>query len=347
MLRALIKRHSEDKQPHSVLVLLAAQAPSPPLALAHARASFLRQLTQHGPSVLRALLYDHWADHAPSSWLQQLQDDVKIVAAYRPSVRDLLGSRNHVIALLDTLMTDPGWWLRQVKAAQSAFLKDAEKAAQHGFAHVSGHPRAGRPADGPDMPDHKPYTCSTCAARFPLRKHLYAHMARSHKIWSPARHFSVGPFCLSCHRWLKDAKAVQLHLKRHDECLRRSYMVIPPMTTADIRQAEADAVQAERQLRRGKWSVFRGPAPATTVYGPCLPTAEERLSGLDFYGESVTLDAFQGLYRPTSEVVQWVEDYLAARSTEGPRESTTSFWHRGPFCTEFHLNSHNFGMRRE
>ena len=61
---------------HAYDVLHAARAPAPPLALAEARASFLRRLTSKGPSMLAQLLFDHWVTHPGSSWLAQLSFDV-------------------------------------------------------------------------------------------------------------------------------------------------------------------------------------------------------------------------------------------------------------------------------
>ncbi|CAE7807482.1 unnamed protein product [Symbiodinium sp. CCMP2592] len=83
--RALVPRHSADKQLHSVEVLRLAQVPSPPLALAKARAAFLKQLTLHGPAILRHTLYRYWVGHPRTSWLQQLAADVRLVTSYVPS----------------------------------------------------------------------------------------------------------------------------------------------------------------------------------------------------------------------------------------------------------------------
>ena len=118
------------------------------------------------------------------------------------------------------------------------------------------------------------------------------------------------------------------------------------MTTAQIRDVEFDAVQCEKQLRGGKWNAFRGASQASVALGPWVPTADERLAGIDFLSEDVTLDVFKPIFRPTASQLDWVESYLGARSTEDPRSSSASFWHRGPFRTS-HQNSHIFGMRRE
>ncbi|CAE7364014.1 unnamed protein product [Symbiodinium sp. CCMP2592] len=338
--RALSPRLAADKQLHSLDVLRLAQAPSPPLAIAKARAAFLKQLTLHGPSILRWMLFQFWSAHPRSSWLQQLDADIKLVLTYVPDVAPVFHGRNTVAVLLDSLVEDAGWWLRQVRQAQASFLRDLERVKD------TPQPRIAAAVEPPPSAADRTFRCPLCPAAFVLRKHLAAHQARSHKIWCPARHFAFGPYCLACHRWTGDIRSVQIHLKRTDACLRRMCRLVPPMTTEQIRQVEHDAVIRERQLRRGQWTSFRGRAPTSVVYGPFLSTADERLAGLDFFSEEVTLDVFRPIYRPPDENLAWVESYLAARSKEGPRPITTSYWHRGPFCKS-HPNSNIFGMRRE
>ena len=340
--RSLLPRAAADKQPHSLQVLRTSQAPSPPIALAKTRAAFLRQLTLNGPIALKQLLYQQWVCHPKSSWLNQLKTDATLVQAYCPQVAPFFERRCPVTVILDSLLEDPAWWGRQAQLMQKAFLADIEKAAQRPHDSIAA---ASRPSCEHIAADE--FTCPVCASGFPLRKHLYAHMARAHKLWSPARHSAYDNFCPSCHHWTGDVRLVQLHLKRHDECLRRACHLIPPMTTEQIREAEYDVVQRDRLIRKGKWECFRGHGGAAVVQGPRLPTAAERLADLDFMSEQVTLDVFKPLYRPPADVIEWIEEYLRGRSTEGPRQTASSYWHRGPLCTEFHQNSNNFGMRRE
>ena len=59
--RSLSRRPRKDKQPHSYDVLRRAAAPSPLLALAHARAVMLKRILFHGPETLRTLLLAHCA----------------------------------------------------------------------------------------------------------------------------------------------------------------------------------------------------------------------------------------------------------------------------------------------
>ena len=340
--RSLLPRTAEDKQSHSLHVLQVAQAPSPPIALAKTRAAFLRQLTAHGPDALKQVLFQHWTMHPKSSWLHQLKADASLVQAYCPKVTPFFEGRCPVNVILDSLVEDPAWWGRQVQQMQKAFLEDIDKAVEQPLTQVAGPPPTQLPSD-----TQTPFVCTVCNARFPLRKHLYAHMARTHRMWSPARHFACGGFCLACHRWTGDVRLIQLHLKRHDQCLRRSCQLIPPMTNEQIKAAEHDVVYRDRQLRQGKWDSFRAFGGASVMYGPRLPTADERLQGLDFLSEEVTLDVFKPIYRPPHSVTAWIDDYLGARSTEGPRQTASSYWHRGPLCMQSHQNSHIFGMRRE
>ena len=339
--RALLPRTAPDKQPHSLEVLKAAQAPSPPLALAKTRAAFLRQLTLNGPAVLRKLLFDHWCIHPRSSWPQQLVADYKLVSAYTPTVDNLLPAADHkgiVCSLLTVYLEDPHWWFRKVCGALRAFQDDVQRATQAPLVPLSGRREEAPPRPGDEAQTDRPFACHLCPASFVLRKHLCVHWARRHGIWSPSRHFAFGDFCLACNRFYGDVRRVQFHLKSRDSCLRRMCYLVPPLTTEQIRTAELTAVQRERLLRGGKWETFRGTGPSLFVFGPKLPTADERLQGLDFLDEEVTLDVFKPLYRPAASVVQWIEGHLAARTSEGPRQTAASYWHRGPFCKLFHSN---------
>ncbi|OLP91896.1 hypothetical protein AK812_SmicGene26343 [Symbiodinium microadriaticum] len=112
-----------DKPAHGYAVLRLAKAAAPPLALARAGALLLQKLTQHGPAVLRTFLYEHWIACPQGAWLSQLQDDVKLIALYVPSVQDFLSVREPVNDLLESLRADPTWWPRQARAADKAFQK--------------------------------------------------------------------------------------------------------------------------------------------------------------------------------------------------------------------------------
>ena len=92
--RALFTREQRDKQTHAYRVLHAARAPSPPLAIAKSRASFLRKLSGEGPTLLTRLLYDHWALHPRSSWLGQIHEDVQQVCLYLPNLASIFSGRH-------------------------------------------------------------------------------------------------------------------------------------------------------------------------------------------------------------------------------------------------------------
>ena len=64
------------------------------------------------------------------------------------------------------------------------------------------------------------FVCHACSEGFALRKHLGAHIACTHKIWSLAwpdiTHWIAILYCHGCHTWLGNVKQVQFHLKRHE-----------------------------------------------------------------------------------------------------------------------------------
>ncbi|CAE7240749.1 unnamed protein product [Symbiodinium microadriaticum] len=153
--RPLIPRKAADKQAHSFEVLRVAQSASPPLMMAHARANFLKQLTSHGPSVLRHVLFVHWRAHAKSSWLAQIAEDVSLVLQYLPGLSPLFPSSKRLESLLDSLLEDPGWWLRQVRKAVRVFGRDLQVWHDKGMPSV----RVAT-VDSPEA--DLPYACPLC-----------------------------------------------------------------------------------------------------------------------------------------------------------------------------------------
>ena len=188
----------------SILTLSCKQQepPAPPLALAHTRASFLRRLFKHGPRALLTLLFDHWTAHAASSWLQELQVDVDSVKQYFPHLTHYLSGDDVVGELLTIHDEKPSWWLQQVVRAEKVFQQDLQSWIDNPSKRVS----------------------------FPLRKHLHAHLARAHRIYSPSRHYTVSPACLACLRWYGSVKQSQQHLKCSSKRLLRVVHLIPPLT---------------------------------------------------------------------------------------------------------------------
>ena len=69
--RGLCRRPSETTQQHSFEVLRVAQATSPLLALAQARATFFVRVLRKGPAALLHMLFVHWQESPLTSWLHQ------------------------------------------------------------------------------------------------------------------------------------------------------------------------------------------------------------------------------------------------------------------------------------
>ncbi|OLQ05613.1 hypothetical protein AK812_SmicGene11185 [Symbiodinium microadriaticum] len=125
--RALVPRVAPDQHIHAYKVLHLAQAPSPPLALAKARAALLFKLTRAGPPSLGYLLFAHWRWAPRTAWLSQLEGDYKVVAAFVPEIRGFLSSTAPVDAILESLSEEPSWWLRQVRKACRVFHDDIDR----------------------------------------------------------------------------------------------------------------------------------------------------------------------------------------------------------------------------
>ncbi|OLP89784.1 hypothetical protein AK812_SmicGene28712 [Symbiodinium microadriaticum] len=118
--KALIARKAPDQHIHAYQVLFLARAPSPTLALAKARAVLLAKLVQAGPSFLGYLLVMHWQCVPRTAWLSQLEQDYKVVVAFLPQLADLVPPSAPVTAILDSLVEEPTWWLKQVRCANTS-----------------------------------------------------------------------------------------------------------------------------------------------------------------------------------------------------------------------------------
>ncbi|CAE7236658.1 unnamed protein product, partial [Symbiodinium necroappetens] len=306
--RSPCRRTAADRAVHSYEVLHAAQAFSPPLALAYARASFLRRLTQQCPCMLAQLLYDHWRVSPASSWLGQLAVDVAQVGLFVPGVLQVLPSHDPVPSLLDSFLEDPSWWQRQVRKAGKVFLQDV--------AQWRLHPQAPPAVDEAPV---RPFSCHVCAASFALRKHLGVHLARSHNIVAPARHFSPFAYCLACHKYYGLPVRVQQHLKSSAKCLRRLASVIPPLSLAEIAEVEAEGKFLLRRQKAGHWKDLQVHRPGTVALGPLIPLRQERVPALDAAEDGVLLSDLAPKFAPDPAVVSWIDQYLSLRSTEGPR----------------------------
>ena len=80
--RSLWCRKQGEPYRHCYAVLGPAGAPTPPLALALARAVLLRQICGSGPATLLRLLSVHWHESPRHSWFGQVLGDVSHVAQY-------------------------------------------------------------------------------------------------------------------------------------------------------------------------------------------------------------------------------------------------------------------------
>ncbi|CAE7206779.1 unnamed protein product [Symbiodinium sp. CCMP2592] len=307
--RSLWKRGKGDPTLHSYEVLRRVAAPPPPLALALARAVFLRQLVKAGPAPLLHLLRVQWQGTLLTSSCTFLS---------------LL-----VSSLLELVWEKPAWWVATVKRACKCAQADLEKWR----VDKDRHEHSG-PAPAPVRPrDSGAFACQWCGARFPMRKHLGAHLAKSHGIFSPARHLAFGDTCISCLTCYHSVSRVQAHLKHSDHCLRRSCLLAPPLTVPQIREVEAQETKARKRVKHGHWAEYSATLPAMRSDGPKGLTAAERI---DICGEDLDLATLSRLHRPQPSFLSWIDAFIADRSREGPRSGTASFWHSRP---AFHPNS--------
>ncbi|CAE7244695.1 unnamed protein product [Symbiodinium sp. CCMP2592] len=196
--RVLLRRQPHEKTPHAYTVLLRAAAPSPPLALALARAALLRQIVGHGPPTLRQLLWKQWEVEADSSWLGQIVKDIRHVAQYNPVAEVLLSTGRPLHVLLEKLQEQPTWWTKVLKGAAAKWHQDLEHWEQARSAETAASGEAADQIDAP--PPALPFSCHLCQAAFPLRKHLWVHYARKHNVITPTRALAHSDTCVACLR---------------------------------------------------------------------------------------------------------------------------------------------------
>ena len=323
--RALYRRRHKDEHVHSYAVLHRAGATSPLLALATARAVFLRRLFASGPQPLLHMLHAHWSLRPANSWLHMLRLDIQAVAVYSSAAQLLQDMPCPVTALLEAARSDPAWWPAQVRQAVKGFALELDRWSQSPATVVACAPVRERP-----------FKCRWCDAAFALHKHVAVHEARAHSSYSPSRHYSPEPYCLACHKWLHSVVRVQYHLRQHRDCLRRCALVFPPLTVSEVREAEATDRARDKARRRGDWQAHVSTRPPLAFFGPRLPSYAEALSGLD--EAEITLGRIQTLYRPSKQVQEWVQGTLDRHSTEGPRAGTNEFWVQRPTSLFHHEN---------
>ena len=317
--RGLCRRTSETKQQHSFEVLRQAQATSPLLALAQARATFFVRVLRTGPAALLHMLFAHWEASPSTSWLQQFQLDIEAVATYVPGVQVLLSATQPVLELVESLQQEPTWWPRQIRTAISAYSGELDKWAQQQAQWSSAVAPAPTPSE-----TNGAFRCHVCDCTFRLRKHLGAHQAKAHGLYSPVRRFAPLPYCGSCMRWFHTVLRVQNHLKHSSACLVRLLHASSPMTMEQVREAEAAETTRRKKVAKGSWSHFQPAEPPLPVYGPRQPVFAEAIAGLD--EDELTVGRLTRLFRPHPADVSWLMNYVSASSTEGPRALAVDFW---------------------
>ena len=282
----------------------------------------LSKLVKAGPSLLGFLLYAHWRQLPRTAWLSQLEGDFKVVATFVPEIRGFLSASDPVTSILDSLTEQPDWWPKQVRKACQVFHEDIERWHAHGRTATPALPTA---VDNVE----RPFVCHICSAAFRLRKHLGVHLARAHGVISPARHYAPVEHCLACLRFYGQVTRVQMHLKHKHSCLLRCAHLFPPMDIHAVRQAERSDVDSKRKLRKGAWKEYVPPQHVTSIYGPPLPTRQERLAE----EEDTVLSDLKPFYVPPPAVIAWITEYIDGTSKEGPRPIAASFWCTRPSFT--------------
>ncbi|CAE7273496.1 ANKRD50 [Symbiodinium sp. CCMP2592] len=325
--RGLLRWKDRDDSPHSYAVLQAANAPSPLLALAQTRASFLGRLLQKGPGALLHLLHAHWRQAPLKSWLGAFVLDLKAVAVYVNAAADLLRMSCPVTALLEAVQDSPSWWKARVKQAIQRFCEDL----------ANWRPCRTAPGQTQSTTADRPYVCDECGDRFVLRKHLGVHLARRHGRLSPSRHYALGPQCLACMKHYHCVRRVQAHLKHSPSCLARLLHVFPPLSVAQITEVESADVKIQKQVRGGHWGAYVAALPVQQALGPRPPIYTE-ITGGDG-SEDIDLARLARLFRPAPGTVQWVMDHIAQASVEGARDSAQDFWLQRPLPF---FNQHKF-----
>ncbi|CAE7152129.1 unnamed protein product, partial [Symbiodinium necroappetens] len=196
--------------------------------------------------------------------------DIKLVLQYLPDLGPLLDGEQSICRLLDAIHNEPCWWVRKTKAAVAVFLEDLRPWSE---LRADQRPASGAEetfrADVPpvEQADVLPFRCHLCSSGFRLRKHLGAHLARTHKVWSPSRHYTLAEYCHSCHKWYGSASQVAQHLKQSDACLWRLCHLFPPLDDNQIAQVEGEEKSRQRLLKNGHWNAFVGVGQRALFYG--------------------------------------------------------------------------------
>ena len=114
-----------------------------------------------------------------------------------------------------------------------------------------------------------------------------------------------------------------MHLKRNDDYMLRTCLLLRPLTVPEVDEAERLDKQRLKKLRDGSWNTYDTAAPARVTFGPPAITADERIGAC---GEVLDLGTLSRLYRPDPTFHEWIRSAVDGQSTEGPRSSAASFW---------------------
>ena len=145
----------------------------------------------------------------------------------------------------------------------------------------------------PDDDVADPFQCLWCGAAFRLRKHLGVHLARTHQIFSPARHLAHGTTCVSCLKCFWTVARHQQHLRTTAACMWRTCLLVPCHSIEEMREEEGAEARIAKQLRRGAWTSCSATLPALQAQGPKPLTASEHL---DLLGEEADLGLMSRLF---------------------------------------------------
>ena len=313
--KALFPRGDSFQKVHSYDVLRTGKALSPPLALAKTRAGFYLRTLECGPSTLLHLLWLQWEACPARAWLTHLEEDLQHLLQYNEGIAVLTHSDLPLRALTEAILSDRGWWRRQIAAASRAYFADLDR-------WHSARPCQLSAPTAPPSPSEDAFQCPFCSSCFPLRKHLGTHVARRHGYFAPARLLAYHPTCVACLRFFHSISRLQRHLKGSRGCLLRTSLLVPPMGITEVHQVEAADRANVKKLRQGFWQLHGSVPPVLQTYGPPQPSREELLSYLEDEAPLTLLG--RPLRDPALEA--WVQSEIPKKTSEPPRPGTCSFW---------------------
>ena len=201
-----------------------AECSTRPSASAKARNSFLCQIFSHG---LRTLLVLFSGSHIRLPRGSHNSNPTSPMSAC-PNMDFFLPSGREVSCLREYIAESPHWWPRQISRAETLFLQDLQTWVAEPTSRVT---------DPAQVTLN--FHCRECKASFPRGKHLHAHMANAHRIYSPANQYTLSPACIACLKLYGSIQQSQQHLKRSPPCLCKAVHLVPPLSYAQILELEA------------------------------------------------------------------------------------------------------------